>query len=162
MRRLEHLFRWWLVVVVGCGFPRPSPISSADDGGSADSTSACPANQPLRCDGDNLVRCNSDGTAEATETCPLGCSNAARRCNDVTPSNGLASYLDVSSAEPDIDLGMMATINADNGTILVDGKPVAVRNALVAQASAPTILVFIVHSLTSENVTITGNNALGV
>jgi hypothetical protein len=116
----------------------------------------------LRCDGDNLVRCNSDGTAEVTAICSLGCSNTAQRCNDVAPSNGLAPYLDVSSSEPDVDLGMMATINTDNGTVVVDGKPVTVRSALVAQTSAPTILVFIVHSLTSGNVTITGNNAFGV
>jgi hypothetical protein len=116
----------------------------------------------LRCDGDNLVRCNSDGTAEVMEACPLGCSSTARRCNDVAPSNGLASYLDMSNSEPDVDLGLMATINTDNGTVVVDGKSVTVRSALVAQASAPTILVFILHSLTSENVTITGNNAFAV
>ena len=162
MKWLGHLFRWWLVVAAGCGFPRPSPVGSADDGGGVDSTSACPANQPLRCDGDKLVRCNSDGTSEVTEACPLGCSSTTQHCNDVAPSNGLASYIDMSSGEPDVDLGMMATINTDNGTVVVDGKSVTVRSALVAQTSAPTILVFIVHSLTSENVTITGNNAFAV
>ncbi len=92
----------------------------------------------------------------------LGCSNPAQRCNDVAPSNGLASYIDVSSGEPDIDLGMMSTINTDNGTVMADGKSVTVRSALMAQASAPTILVFIVHSLTAENVTITGSNAFAL
>lgn len=122
----------------------------------------CTANQSLRCDGDNLVRCNRDGTGEITETCLLGCSNSAQRCNEIAPSNSLASYVDMSSGEPDIDLGTMTTINTNNGTVVVDGKFVTVRSALVAQVNAPTILVFIVHSLTSENVTIAGTNAFAV
>ncbi|HEX7841952.1 MAG TPA: hypothetical protein VF469_30990 [Kofleriaceae bacterium] len=108
------------------------------------------------------MRCNSDGTAEVSESCTLGCNATQVRCNDIDPSNGLGQYLDVTSGEPDFDLGTAATINTDNGTVMVDGKPVAMRSALVAQTSAPTILVFIVHSLTAADVTITGDNAFAV
>jgi hypothetical protein len=90
-------------------------------------------------------------------------------CNDIDPSNGLARYLDMAAGEPDLDLGMTAIINTSDGTVMADGKSVAVRSALVAQPSAPTILVFIVHSLTANDVTIqgdlsgfTGGNAFAV
>jgi hypothetical protein len=146
----------WLVVAAGCGFPRPSPVGGADDGGDGVSASVCAANQSLRCDGGNLVRCNSNGTAEVAEACSLGCSASPLHCNDIDPSNGLARYLDMAAGEPDLDLGMTAVIDTINGTVMVDGKAVTVRSALVAQTNAPTILVFIVHSLTANDVTIQG------
>jgi hypothetical protein len=76
---------------------------------------------------------------------------------DINPSNGLAAYLDMTAGEPDLDLGTTATINTNDGTVKVDGRPVMVRSALVAQTSAPTILVFIVHSLAANDVTISGS-----
>jgi hypothetical protein len=45
---------------------------------------------------------------------------------------------------------------------MVDGKSVIVRSALVAQPSAPTILVFIVHSMIANDVAITGSNAFAL
>jgi hypothetical protein len=119
-------------------------------------------NQALRCDGNDLVLCNGEGTAEVDENCSLGCSATELRCNDVKPSNGLAPYLDMTAGEPDLDLGTKATINTDDGTVMVDGNPVAVKSATMAQTSAPTIRVFVVHSLTTTDVTITGSNALAV
>src|SRR5262249_27555979 len=75
----------WVVVAAGCGFPRPSPVGGADDGNDGMPASVCTANQSLRCDGGNLVRCNSDGTAEVTSACSLGCSAAPFHCNDIDP-----------------------------------------------------------------------------
>jgi hypothetical protein len=75
-------------------------------------------------------------------------------CNEIDPSNGLARYLDMAAGEPDLDFGMKATINTNDGTVTVDGKAVTVRSALVAQSSGPTILVFIVHSLTANDVSV--------
>src|SRR3954452_19433615 len=114
----------WFVVAAGCVFSRPSPVGAADDGGEDDAppNSACAANQPLRCNGTTLVRCNSDGTAEVTEGCSLGCNASPLRCNDIDPSNGLARYLDMAAGEPDLDLGMTATINTSDGTVMVDGR----------------------------------------
>ncbi len=162
MRHRGHRFAW-LVVAAGCRFPRPSPVGGADDGGAGDSspTAICTANQSLRCDGSNLVRCNSTGTAEVTEACALGCNGSLLHCNDIDPSNGLARYLDMAAGEADLDLGMMATIDTSDGTVMVDGKPVTVRSALIAQTNAPTILVFIVHSLTANDVAIKGDSASG-
>lgn len=146
----------WLTWATGCGFPRPADV--ADDTPSP----SCVANRPQRCNGSGLVRCNSDGTAEVTETCALGCSTGELRCKDVDPSNGLAALLDMTAGEPHLDLGMTATINTDDGSVVADGRPVAVRSATMAQASAPTIRVLIVQSLTAVDVTVTGRNALAV
>lgn len=140
-----------------CGFPRPADV--ADDGGF---NSICTANQAVRCDSSNLVRCNGDGTAEVSESCSLGCSATKPRCNDVQPSNHLAPYLDMAGGEPDLDLGTAATINTDDGTVLVDGKLVVVKSTAIGQTSAPTVRVLIVNSLTATDVTITGSNALAV
>jgi hypothetical protein len=122
----------------------------------------CVANRALRCDGSNLVRCNAEGTAEVQETCALGCSSTTVRCNDVNPSNGIATQLDMAAAEPDLDLGATATVNTDDGTVLVDGNPVAVTSAVIFQDRGPAIRVFLVRSLTARDVTSIGSNALAV
>jgi hypothetical protein len=159
---------------VGCDFPRPPDVgndaavgvvdAAPDSAATIDSVSApiCSANQALRCDGDNLVRCNADGTAEVNETCLLGCNASALRCRDVDPSNGLAGLLDIAASEPDLDLRTMAHINTDDGTVLVNGSPVVVRNTLIAQGLAPSIRVLSVRSLIASDVQITGTNALAI
>lgn len=146
-----------LASAAACGFPRPTPLGGMDDAGAP--PGGCAANQALRCSGNDLVRCNAEGTAELTETCAVGCNNTSLRCNDINPSNGMAGFLDLAAAEPDIDLGTSATINTLDGTVTVDGKPVMVRSTLLAQTSAPTILVFIVRRLTANDVTIDGGAA---
>jgi len=163
-----------VVGCVACEFPRPADVT--DDGGAPAADSAgdssngdgamsnqvCTPNQALRCDAGSLVRCKDDGTAEQSESCALGCSSTEVRCNDVAPSNNLAPQLDISSGEPDLDLGTTATINTDDGTVVVDGRPVVVRSAVVGQTNAPVIRVFIVHSLAAAGVTVTGSNALAI
>lgn len=151
-----------VVGLCACGFPRPADVGG-DGGGESDSMSGqvCAPSQALRCDG-NLVRCNGDGTGEVSETCALGCNGTEVRCNDVAPSNGLAQYLDMTPGEADFDLGTTATINTDDGTVQVDGKPIVMQSTAIGQTSAPTIRVFIVHSLTTADVTITGRNALAI
>src|SRR6185503_11382105 len=162
---------------LACDFPRPANVGGQDaadgavdaSGGDAANDGAvdidallsfCSANQPLRCEGNSLVRCNSDGTAEVRESCALGCRSDELRCNDVRPSNGLATFLDMTAGEPDLDLGTDAIINTDEGTITVDGHSVAVRTATVTQSLAPTIRVFVVHRLLAGHVTVTGSDAL--
>ena len=163
-----------VVGCVACEFPRPADVT--DDGGAPPADSAgdssngdgamsnqvCTPNQPLRCDAGSLVRCKDDGTAEQSESCALGCSSTEVRCNDVAPSNGLAPQLDMTAAEPDLDLGATATINTDDGTVVVDGNPIAVRSTIIGQTEAPVIRVFIVRSLAAADVTVTGSNALAI
>lgn len=122
----------------------------------------CTANQPLRCDGVTLKRCNANGTGEVAEPCALGCNASEMRCNDVAPSNGLAKFLDQTSGEPDLNLGKSATINTDNGAVTVDDVEVHVKSELLPQPGAPTIRVFMVRSLTTKKVSVVGTNALAI
>jgi hypothetical protein len=163
-----------VVGCVACEFPRPADVT--DDGGAPPTDSAgggsngddamskqvCTPNQTLRCDAGSLVRCKDDGTAEQSESCALGCSSTEVRCNDIAPSNGLAPQLDMTAGEPDLDLGTTATINTDDGTVMVDGNPIVVRSTIVGQTEAPVIRVFIVRSLAAADVTVTGSNALAI
>lgn len=152
-----------VVGLCACGFPRPADVGG-DGGGQSDSMSdhTCAPSQALRCDGNSLVRCNDGGTGERSEPCALGCNDTEVRCNDVAPSNGLDQFLEMTPGEVDFDLGTTASINTDDGTVQVDGKPIVVRSTAVAQISAPTLRVFIVHSLSAADVTITGSNALAI
>lgn len=120
----------------------------------------CAPNQPLRCDGDHLVQCNEDGTAEISELCVLGCKPAGLRCTDVDPSNNLAAFLDTAGDQPDLDLGGSATINTNTGEITVGRTALSVRSETMAQPDAPTVRVFIVRSLTAMDVSVIGKNAL--
>lgn len=134
--------------------PSPSPSPSP--------TKICTANEILRCDGNNLVRCNAAGTSEVSEACSISCNSASHRCADLAPSNGLSTFLDQSTVQPDLNLGTLARINTDTGVVTVDDSVVAVESATVVQSGAPTIRVFIVRSLTTKKVLVTGKNALAI
>lgn len=134
--------------------PSPSPAPPPPP------TQPCTANEVLRCDGDNLVRCNAAGTGELSEACAVGCSS--RKCLDVSPSNGLAAFLDQSVVQAELNLGDSANINTDNGMVTVDGKVATVESAILVQSGAPTIRVFMVRSLATKKVTVNGTNALAI
>lgn len=132
-------------------------------GGGGGGGGSCESGAALRCDGMNLIRCNADGHGEVIEPCALGCNAAKLQCaTDIDPSNGLAPVLDKSNGERDFELGSSATINTDTGEVKVGGAPVAVRSETLAQDSAPIIRVFIVHSLMTGDVFVTGKNALAI
>ena len=157
MRDVQGVHGAVFVALIACGYPRPPQVSS-----DARSDSICAANQALRCEGNVLVRCNGEGNAEVSQSCALGCNATAPRCRDVDPSNGLAQYLDMAATEPAFDFGMKATINTDDGTVMVDDNPVIVKSAMVTQSAAPAIRVLVVHSLVTTDVTIAGKRALAI
>jgi len=162
---MVQAFGWFVygALVTGCGsVSSSSPDASPSGGSDSGPGQVCTPNKALRCDGANLVSCNADGSAEASASCPLGCDMTGVRCFDVAPSNGLASYLDMTAGQPALSLGTTATINTDDGTIQVDGQPVVALSATVAQGAAPTIRVLVVKSLTAAKVTVTGKNALAI
>lgn len=157
-----------IAAAAGCtvSTPHRRPLADASNepvvDAASDGPSLCNANQPLRCDKGALIRCNGNGTAEVTESCPLGCIAADLRCAQFVPSNGLSKYLEMATAQSDLNLGDSAEINTDTGEVKVGGVPVAVYSDTVAQSGAPTIRVLAVRSLVAKNVTVSGNNALAV
>lgn len=156
-----------VLAVTSCTVPnpnyRPHVDGSVDTEGST-AVIACAANQPLRCDGANLVRCGATGDVEVSEPCGFGCGEAEKRCLDMAPSNGLAAFLDQAVNAMDLDLGDWATINTDTGaisSISLNMVPPPTTEIQV-QTAAPSIRVLVVRSLKARNVDVIGKNALAV
>lgn len=144
-----------LVAMAACTTPNPNYRPPAD-------AERCEAGAAERCDSANLIRCNADGTGTVSELCLLGCNTTELRCEDPVPSNGLAKFLDLASGQPDFDLGDTATIDTDTGEVKVAGNSVPVFSGTLAQAPAPSIRVYVVRSLVTKDVVVTGKNALAV
>ena len=145
------------ITVAACGFPKLQPVgngSGTGDGGGGDSTgSFCAASTPLRCEGNMLVSCNSQGTAEVQESCALRCDASTLVCeNKVAPSNGYAPQLDAAATEPNISIAattMFVTTdyNASTGTVKIGSQ--LVKAAVVPNANGgPDVLVMSVGSMT--------------
>lgn len=147
-----------LLVVGFAACTTPNPNYHHRD---ADAVS-CTANLPLRCDGTTLVHCDAEGAAEVSELCPLGCLADSLRCAQVAPSNGLTRFLDVASGQPDLNLSGSATIDTDTGEVSVGGAKVAAYSEVVTQTGGPAIRVFAVRSCTTNDVKVTGMNAVAV
>lgn len=149
------------IAVVSCTVPNPNYRGHID---ASVGDFACTANQPLRCDGANLIRCGAVDDTAVSETCAFGCSASELRCLDMAPSNGLASFLDQASGEPDLDLGDWATIDTDTGIITLGGALLnpAPQTAVQVQAGAPAIRVLTARSLKAKQVDVVGTNALAV
>jgi len=83
---------------------------------------------------------------------------------DVQPSNGLDIYLDMTATAPDVILSSGATIDTDTTIIRdSDGTVITVPTALlVAPPNGVDVRVFMVGSLTIEDVTVTGSAALAI
>lgn len=155
-RRFATFSALVIIALVACTVPNPNYRKPGD--GSVN----CEAAAKLRCDGGNLIHCNADGTAEVSEPCALGCNAGDLRCFDTNPSNGLAEFLDLSSGQPDLNLGDSATINTDTGEVRVSGNVVPVYSGTLAQPPAPTIRVYVVKSLIAKDVSVAGQNALAI
>lgn len=109
-----------------------------------------------------LVRCDSDGIANAMQRCDLGCHATELRCAEPVPSNGLATYLAQARSQPDLVLGKSAVIDTDTGDVTVDGTLVRVASDVAMQSGAPDIRVLIVGSLTTKAVTVVGQKSLAI
>ena len=154
------------VTVAACGFPKlpDGPGSGTSDApASGDSSgTVCAANTPLRCEGNVLVSCNSDGTAEVQQTCNLRCDASTLACeNKVAPSNGYAPQLDAAATEPYISITantsfvLTSDYNATTGTVKVGSQQV--KATVVPGANGgPEVLVMSVGSFSiAAGVTLT-------
>lgn len=121
---------------------------------------ACTEMKSLRCENDTLVRCN--GMFEVRDVCPLGCNATELRCGDLTPSNGLAKYLDLSNSQPDLNLGETASINSDTGEVTVGGMLTNAYSDVVLQSGMPSIRVLVARSIIAKDVVVVGKNALAI
>ena len=68
----------------------------------------CDPGQTLCANGE-VQTCDENGAVTASESCPLGCFEDQPRCRELDPSNGFASYVDMVTDPPDIDLPMGGT-----------------------------------------------------
>jgi hypothetical protein len=145
----------------GNGYDTQPCVDGCDPGSGCVSVT-CTAGDALRCDGDQLVTCNAAGTGAVAETCALGCNADMLRCNNVDPSNGLATYLDQAAQQGDVTLPDGTTISTDNGTVTGPDGAIAVANTIIAQPGGPMLRVLMAKSFSVGNVRVTGTAALAI
>jgi len=167
--RLVALFT---ITVAACGFPKLQPAGEGSNGDAHGSdgsgNTVCAASTPLRCEGNTLVSCNSDGSAEVQEACALRCNPSPLACeNKVAPSNGFAPQLDAAATEPNITITANTTVdkitdyNAAAGTVKV-GSQLVKATVVPGSNGAPEVLVMSVGSLSvAAGVTLSLQNESG-
>jgi hypothetical protein len=134
------------------GSTESSTSGDTTGGSSTGEEVTCTPNAAIDCTDDELTVCNDDGDAQLTSACAMGCHDSEIRCNDLDPSNGLATLLDAAAGAQPLDLGTDATIDTQSGAVTVDENPVVLASVLVP--GTPDIRVFAVASLTAQDVTV--------
>lgn len=141
-------------------------------GGMKDVCTVTPANCPvdrcgctpgavLSCSADQATVCGADGKSSATTACALGCASDGTRCATFEPSNGLGGALGDAAGDQDVTLPAGAKIDTDSGTVTdSNGAPVALQSVVVTQPSGPSIRAFIAKSLTIDDLSVSGANAI--
>jgi hypothetical protein len=144
--------------------PRDSPEADTSIPPEVDASipQVCTPGMALRCEGDNLISCNPGGTAEVSQTCALGCNSPEKRCTDIVPSNGLGTHLVMTAGEPGVGFNDTATVDTNACAVAVGGVSLSIKSAFLTESSGLKICILIVGSLTTLDVTTTGNNALAI
>jgi hypothetical protein len=105
--------------------------------------------------------CNVSGQTTRTIACSLGCSTTSEKCLEIAPSNGLASYLDMTETAPTVSLAGTSTINTSTGEICTGGVCDCFGPAPcgpVPSAMVSGMRVFMMRSLSiSGNARVTGS-----
>jgi len=116
------------------------------------------------CMDNKTIRCGSAGLVEEIETCALGCDVGGERCTDVDPSNGLATYLDLTDDAPAIVLLDGAIIDTDAGTIENgDGSLLDVPEFQIpAPSEGLPVRILAVKSIEFGDTRIRGTQALAI
>jgi hypothetical protein len=166
MRSLQLLA---ILAVAACGAVSSDPDAAVgDDDGTDAMTDADTTDVPTSCtpstttcSGQLLTVCDAQGNPTNT-TCGFGCAGSGNRCNDLSPSNNLATYLDMAATAQPLVLTGNATIDTTARTVTNgDGSAIVVQNAAVT-ASPVEIMAISVKSLSAVNVTVRGNRALAI
>ena len=155
-----------LALLGACSFEPPPDIGDDDDAGATidaaapDAETGCTPNTAV-CDDatDRYTECDGEGTVTRVIDCPLGCSDAAEKCVDVDPSNGVAQYLDMAATDPDapdLVLGEGSSIDTDTGIAFDGGASVEVPSVDLG-----AFRVFMVKTLSITGTTkVTGGDAI--
>jgi hypothetical protein len=105
--------------------------------------------------------CGEGGTVVDVEVCALGCAPQGARCYQITPSNGLAPYLDQAVGMNAVSITTGATVNTDTGEILdASGTRIDVVSATVQQVGEDAIRVFMAGEFSLGSMRVTGRNAV--
>jgi len=118
----------------------------------------------VTCAGGQLITCDSIGTIESSVDCSLDCHPVEDRCNELNPSNGLASALDDSAAGPVLTLPNGSTIDTDTG-IVTNGETlveIPVPQDVLTTGLPVEVLVLKVRSFTAFDVEVSGQRALAI
>jgi hypothetical protein len=159
-----------LCVTVGCGevnstgsdanVPADAAEVTPDAGVPADAKTCAP--NTTTCQNGQVEVCGEAGTVVDVEACALGCAPQGTRCYQVTPSNGLAPYLDQASGMEPVNIPA-GTIDTDSGEVLdPSGNRINVVTAAVQQTGNDDIRVIMAGAFSLGNVRITGRNAIAL
>lgn len=105
------------------------------------------------CEHNEVQRCDDVGRP-TVESCALGCSAIEPRCNQVMPSNLLGTYIDSTSAPPDL-VATNAVVDTMTGAVTVDGQTLDIPSFLIeASGNGAAIRVLVVRALRLHDATI--------
>jgi len=113
----------------------------------------CEPNQTV-CANGKVQTCDASGAVTSSEICSLGCFEDQPRCRALDPSNNLATYADMVSTAPDLELTNVV-FSTGTGKVTADNQPVVVPNFLAARSGdGEPIRVYVVNSLKLTNASI--------
>jgi hypothetical protein len=143
-----------------CQYDRPADVMPID-ARELDAVDAPPPCTPstIVCDdaAGIYTECDADGSVVRQLTCPLGCATDTEQCLDIDPHNGLAMYLDMVAAPPDVVISGAGSLHAETGAWF-DGATAITIPMFIAPAD---LRVFVVRSLTiNGTLTVTPTFAL--
>jgi hypothetical protein len=136
------------------------PDADVPDAGPPADAKTCQPNTTTCANGQVEV-CGEGGTVVDVEVCALGCAPQGARCYQVTPSNGLAPYLDQAAGMEAVAITIGSTVNTDSGEVLdATGARIDVASAIVQQGAEDPIRVFMAGEFSLGTTRITGRNAV--
>ena len=125
-------------------------------------TNQCTPNT-TSCSGSTLTVCDSLGQIDSTSSCPLGCHSSGTHCNDVDPSNGLATYLDMSPSGGDVVLPDGSAIDTDTGGVRDNNDTlVPIDTYEVVVSGGTNVRVLRVKSISIGDTIVSGTDALAI
>lgn len=80
MQRLSRFAFTYILLAFAVACTTANPRYGRDASVDGPGSGACTANEALRCEGMNLVRCNADGTGEINQSCFAGCNAEQKLC----------------------------------------------------------------------------------